>query len=163
MTATASKIDAILPKLARLLRRLGPGTTDGEIVATVYAMRSLLDKNGADFHDLTARIETPASGLHLEEMEELYSVAYAQAKQDLQQKRAKALAACGMRADGSQDWEAIAVYCQRRKTRLLPKHHEFIDDMAASMTWGREPSERQGKYLLSLFRQIGGKMREDDK
>ena len=29
------------------------------------------------------------------------------------------------------------------------------------MTWGREPaSDKQGKYLLSLFRQIGGRVRE---
>ena len=30
--------------------------------------------------------------------------------------------------------------------------------MASRMTWGREPTERQGKYLISLFRQLGGRM-----
>ena len=65
----------------------------------------------------------------------------------------------GRRFDGSTDWEAIALHVQREKQRLEPKHHQFVDDMASRMTGGgREPTERQGTYLLSLFRKIGGRI-----
>ena len=39
--------------------------------------------------------------------------------------------------DGKPTWEAVALFLQRNKHRLDPRHHEFIDDMAARTAWGR--------------------------
>ena len=39
--------------------------------------------------------------------------------------------------DGKPTWEAVALFLQRNKHRLDPKHHEFIDDMAARTAWER--------------------------
>ena len=74
-------------------------------------------------------------------------------------KQAEEQAVYGQRSDGSHDWEAISLFCQREKGRLDAKHHRFVDDMAARMVWGREPTEKQGKYLQSLFRQLGGRVK----
>jgi hypothetical protein len=61
-------------------------------------------------------------------------------------------------ADGKPDWDAVALFLQRNKNRLDLRHHEFVDDMASRTVWGREPTERQHKYLHSLFHKLGGQI-----
>lgn len=55
---------AIAPTLGKLIRRLG-SDHDGEIVATVYAIRRKLELEGRDLHDLanqiTARMGPPVT------------------------------------------------------------------------------------------------------
>jgi hypothetical protein len=58
-------------------------------------------------------------------------------------------------------WNDVALFLQRNKTRLDEKHHEFVDDMATRTVWGREPTERQHKYLHSLFFNWAGRLRRD--
>ena len=60
--------------------------------------------------------------------------------------------------DGKPDWTHVALYLQREKHRLDSKHHQFVDDMAARTVWKREPTEKQHKYLHSLFYQLGGRI-----
>jgi len=60
--------------------------------------------------------------------------------------------------DGTLEWTEVALYCQRQKQRLDPKHHKFIDDMASRTVYGREPTPNQHKYLHSLFYKLGGKI-----
>jgi hypothetical protein len=44
---------------------------------------------------------------------------------------------------------------------LRPKEREFIDDMAGRLQWvGREPTEKQGQWLLSIFFQLGGRRKQ---
>jgi len=45
---------------------------------------------------------------------------------------------------------------QQRAEQLEEKHREFIHDIASRTVW-REPTEKQGKYLFSLFLKLGGK------
>jgi hypothetical protein len=144
-------------KLADLIRRLGT-EHEGEAVATVRALGRTLASRGLTFTDLGDGLEKLATGgLTQSEMERIRDAAYAKGVLDAERKHAEDQAVYGLRPDGSHDWEEIALHCQRRKDRLEAKHHQFIDDMSARLVWGREPSEKQGKYLLSLFRQIGGR------
>jgi hypothetical protein len=53
----------------------------------------------------------------------------------------------------------MAMYCQQHLRRLDSKHHEFIDKMASTTVY-REPTEKQGKYLLSLFIGLGSGRRQ---
>jgi prophage maintenance system killer protein len=55
-------------------------------------------------------------------------------------------------------WEAVSLFLQRNKDRLEAKHHQFVDDMASRTVYGREPTEKQHKYLHSLFYKLGGKL-----
>jgi hypothetical protein len=52
----------------------------------------------------------------------------------------------------------MALWCQQRYDRLEGKHREFINDMAG-LTVRREPTEKQGKYLTSLYHKLGGQRR----
>jgi hypothetical protein len=145
-------------RLADLVRRLGT-EHDGEIIATVRALGRTLASRGLTFTDLGDGIEKLATGgLTQGEMERIRDTSYAKGVADTERRFAEGQAVYGLRPDGSHDWEEIALQCQRQKDRLEARHRQFIDDMASRMTWGREPtSEKQGKYLLSLFRQIGGR------
>ena len=60
--------------------------------------------------------------------------------------------------DGKPEWNDVALFLQRNKIRLDVKHHKFVDDMASRTVWGREPTERQHKYLHSFFFMLGGKI-----
>ena len=39
--------------------------------------------------------------------------------------------------------------------RLRDKEREFVDDMAGRTVW-REPTEKQGKWLKSIWFRLGG-------
>ena len=148
-------------RIADLIRRLG-SEYEGEIVATARALKRLLESRGVSFTDLGDGIEKLASGgLTQAAMEQIRDASYAKGIADTERKYAEAEGVYGLRPDGTTDWEAVALACQRRKDRIETKHHQFVDDMASRMTWGREPaSDKQGKYLLSIFRQIGGRVRD---
>jgi hypothetical protein len=49
----------------------------------------------------------------------------------------------------------MAHYVSLRAHKLDPKHHSFIDDMASRMVW-HESTEKQQKYLKSMFLKLGG-------
>jgi hypothetical protein len=61
--------------------------------------------------------------------------------------------------DGRPRWNAIALFCQKQQERLKPNEKEFIDDMAAQTMW-REPSEKQAKWILSIFIRLGGRIQQ---
>ncbi len=142
-------------RIADLIRRLGTNF-DGEKIATVNALERLLASHSVTFNDLGDGIEKLATG-GLEEaaMERIYAAARAEGLEEgKRQERAKS----GFGSEETPEWERIALYCQREKARIEARHHQFIDDMASRFVWGLEPSEKQGKYLLSLFRRIGGRL-----
>jgi hypothetical protein len=145
-------------KLAALIRMLG-AEHDGEILAAHGALKRHLATREVNFTDLGDAVEKLATGgLEEAEMTRLFEAGFAKGLIEAGRKQAEEQAVFGLRSDGSTDWEAIALHCQREKARIELKHHEFVDDMASRMAWGREPTEKQGKYLISLFRGIGGRI-----
>jgi hypothetical protein len=145
-------------KLADLVRRFGTDF-EGEVIAVWAALGRLLASRNVTFTDLGDEVEKLATGgLEEAELRRVFDAGYAKGAADAERKHAEAQAVFGLRPDGSPDWEAIALHCQRHKDRIEVKHHQFLDDMASRLSWGREPSDKQGKYLLSLFRGVGGRM-----
>ena len=146
-------------RIAALVRMLGT-TNDGEKIATVNALQRLLASRNTDLTDLGDAIERLATG-GLEEaaMQRIFDAGREREREEVERKLAESQAVYGLNPDGSPDWEAMALHCQRHVDRLEAKHHQFIDDMSGRLAWGSEPTEKQGKYLLSLFRQLGGRMR----
>jgi hypothetical protein len=145
-------------RVADLVRRFGTDF-EGEATATWRALNRLLAAHDVTFTDLGNGIEKLATGgLAEAAMKQLFDAGYAKGVEDTERKRLREEAVHGLKPDGSTDWEAVALYCQREKSRLEAKHHQFVDDMASRMTWGREPTDRQGTYLISLFRKLGGRM-----
>jgi hypothetical protein len=156
----SAQIKTYEQKLADLIRLLA-SDHDGEVIATTHALSRLLASRNADFNDLASAIESLATGgLEEAEMKRIFDAGRAEGARDAERSHAESEAVYDQRLDGSTDWEAISLFCQREKTRLNVRHHQFIDDMAARMTWGGEPIKKQGPYLLSLFRQLGGRMKK---
>ena len=146
-------------RIADLVRRFGTDF-EGEAVAVWQALKRLLTAHSVTFTDLGDAVEKLASGgLEEDAMKRIFDAGHAKGVEDAERKHAEAQAVFGLRSDGSTDWEAIALHCQKEKHRIEAKHRQFVDDMASRMTWGREPSEKQSKYLLSIFRQVGGRMK----
>jgi hypothetical protein len=135
---------------------------EGEAIAAWRALGRLLASRGVGFTELGDGIEKLATGgLEQGEMQRLFDAGYQKGLADSTRKQAEELTVYGQRLDGSHDWEAISLFCQREKARLEAKHHQFVDDMAGRMAWGGcEPTPKQGTYLLSLFRQLGGRMKK---
>jgi hypothetical protein len=145
-------------KIADLVRRLGTDH-EPEAVTVVRMLKRLLASQNVTFTDLGDAIEKLANGgLTQSAMEQIRDAGYAKGLADAEQKHAEAQSVYGLRPDGSTDWEAVALYCQRQKHRIEAAKHQFVDDMAARMSWGREPIGKQGPYLLSIFRQVGGRV-----
>jgi hypothetical protein len=157
--AVNAQVKTYEQKIADLIRRLGTDH-EPEAVTVVRMLKRLLASQNVTFTDLGDAIEKLANGSLTEQaIKQIYDAAYTKGVSDPERKHADAEGAYGLRPDGSTDWEAIALHCQQRKDRIEAKHHQFVDDMASRMTWGREPaSEKQGKYLLSIFRQAGGRI-----
>jgi hypothetical protein len=157
---TAPQEKSFETKVADLIRKLGTDF-EGEAVSTWGALKRLLATRGVNFNDLGAAIEKLATGgLEEAEMKRVFDVGRTQGLRDAERDRAEAGAVFGKRADGSTDWEAIALFCQRDLSRLRDaKEREFVNDMAARLTFpGREPTEKQATWLLAIFRRLGGRI-----
>jgi len=149
-------------RVGDLIRRLS-SASDGEIIATVYALRRVLESHGADVHALAAHVETANGGLTEEykqkiraEIENARAVGYAEGVKAAEARQHGTGAF--RNTDGKLEWTEVALFVQREKHRLDSKHHEFIDDMASRTAYLREPTLKQHKYLHSLFYKLGGKI-----
>jgi hypothetical protein len=148
-------------RLGDIIRRLC-SSNDGEIVATVYAMRRMLESVGADIHVLAEHVEnggglTEADKQKIRsEIENARAIGYAEGVKAAEAKQHGTGAF--RNTDGKLEWTEVALFVQREKHRLPEKHHEFVDDMASRTVYGREPTPRQHQYLHSLFHKLGGKI-----
>jgi hypothetical protein len=140
--------------LGDVMRRL-VSDQDGEVINAARQMRRILKEAKTDIHEVVAHIEN-GGGLTEAEMQKVYRAGFADGVQ------AEANKAHGINdfrnTDGKPDWDAVALFLQRKKHLLDPRHHKFVDDMASRTVWGREPTENQHKYLHSLFFKLGGKI-----
>jgi hypothetical protein len=143
-------------KLGDLVRRLS-SDSDGEIVATVRAMNRTLKSAGVDFHGMAEHIEA-ANGKSIseEKLQQVWDAACAWTIQQMENRQHGIDDFVG--TDGKPTWQAVALFLQRNMHRLDPKHHEFINKVAARTVWDDEPTERMHKYMHSLFYQLGGKI-----
>src|SRR5215831_18631292 len=134
--------------------RLFASNSDGDKIAAVYALERVLMGAGTDFNGLAHGIENLGKSTVVpdEIKKKIWDAAVQYTENRLH-------GADEFRStDGKPDWQSVALYCQRSKHRLDPKHHDFIDKVAAQTVYGREPTEKMHKYLKSLFYQLGGKI-----
>jgi hypothetical protein len=149
-------------RLGDIIRRLS-STSDGEIVATVHAMRRMLSSCGTDVHALADHVENGHGALTDADKEKIrVAIETARAEGYAEGVRAAESKQHGTGAfrntDGTLEWSEVALFVQREKHKLPRKHHEFIDDMASRTVYGREPTAKQHQYLHSLFFKLGGKI-----
>ncbi len=135
-------------KLGTFIRMLA-SERDGEVVAAARAIVRTLKAAGADIHVLADRVET-ANGSKLTdaEMRMLYDAGYGAGVRAAEAKQYGP--GNFYKVDGTPAWHKIARFCQHSRDRLREKERGFIDDMASRTVW-REPTERQAKWLRSIF------------
>jgi len=146
-------------RLAGCIRRL-LSDQHGEIAAAMASIQRMLT-SGADLHALAERIETPP-GLSESTKQEIRKAVedarVAGYAEGVRAAEAKQHGADAFHNTEGAEWMKVALYVQREKHRLPAQHHQFVDDMAARTVWEREPTDRQHRYLRSLFLKLGGKI-----
>jgi hypothetical protein len=144
----------IAGKLKPLIRLLS-SNQDGEVLNAVRALNRLLKANGSDIHAIADSIGQANGKLSEAEMRKLYDAGFEAGVRAVEDKQH------GdedfHNTDGTPSWHTIAVWCQRRDERLRDNEREFISSVAARTVY-REPTEKQAKWLKSIFYRLGGKM-----
>ena len=150
--------DALAPivtKLATFVHLLS-SDKEGEIVAAAHAIKRTLKSAGTDIHTLAERIEKPNGiGLTEAEMKKLYDAGFSAGMREAENRRYGS--ADFHNVDGTPHWHEIALFCQQHNDRLTVKEKPFVNDMAARTVW-REPTEKQAKWLKSIFLRLGGRI-----
>jgi hypothetical protein len=167
--AMDQKLDAVVPKLVRILGMLTSGA-DREVLTTVQAFFQVLTNAGLDIHVLRSRIEhgkcEEDGNLSASEMQKIYDAAYAKGHADgVEQGRRSAIIATAipMVIDSSDvgpgvngyTWIEIAHYCADNKHRVSrDRDREFIDSVFEQLASSRRPiSPPQAKWLRDIFKQ----------
>jgi hypothetical protein len=143
-------------KIAALVRLL-LSDKPGEVAAAAQAIGRALQAVGPDIvNTLADRIER-ANGSALSEanMKELYDAGYSDGRRDAENKQFGSADFCN--TDGTLQWHQIALYCQLHSNLLRGQEPTFINDMASRTVW-HEPTEKQAKWLRSIFLRLGGRI-----
>jgi hypothetical protein len=103
------------------------------VVATVRAIGRTLQSAGLDWHDLAVAISDPPKP----------RVVFVE--------RDAAPAAGGE----PETWQEIAKWCRAHDRGQLKQHErQFVNDMAARLVCGGEPTERQASWLRALYARL---------
>ena len=150
--------EPVAKRIAMLFRMLS-SNYEGEVLSAVAAMKRLFAAEGLAFNDIATVIESCNGEIE----ERKYSDSDAEIifargveKGRAEQTRVQAGSPEFYDADGRPRWNAIALFCQKNHQRLRPTEQGFVDDMAGNTLW-REPSEKQARWLLSIFLRLGGR------
>jgi hypothetical protein len=146
-------------KLASLIRMMGTAH-EGEALNAWRLTKRLLASHNVTFTDLGDGIERLATGgLEEAECKRLFYAGYAKGLHEAERKHSEDETVFGKNPDGSYAWLKIALYCQRNPSRLKNDWERgFVNDMAARLSAGRDPTSGQEPYLLAAFRRLGGRI-----
>jgi hypothetical protein len=155
-----SNLSPIVPQIAKLVRLLATDN-DGERQAAVNAIERKLGSVDASFHDLADLIEKPNGngGLSQDQMQEVYSAGFHDGVMKAENNRFNDNETF-RDADGKPSWQTMAKYCLGQVDRLYQESaRKFVCDMASRSAGIREyiPSEKQLRWLTSVYYKLGGK------
>jgi len=146
-------------RLAAMFRLLG-SDHEGEVLAAVAAMKRMLGAEGLSINDISTVLES-CNGL-IEEKK--YSDADAEVifnrgiERGIEKSRAERdLPLDFFDTDGQPRWHEIALFCQRNVGRLKRENErDFVNDQVG-WTSSREPTQKQGQWLMAIFLKLGGR------
>ena len=143
----------VADKLGKFIRLLTP-VRDGEVVAAARAMVRTLEGAGADIHDLAESIGASlANGKKFTEADprEIYERGVAAGRHAAGQ----AQPATYRNTDDGPPWHAIACECAAHPDRLRnQRERDFVADMVRWTTRGGQPTEKQAKWLRSIYGRV---------
>ena len=154
--------EPIAKRIAKLFRMLS-SDYDGEVLAAARRMKQQLVGEGLSFNDIATVIENCNGEIEERkysdsDAELIFAKGVEKGRKEEANKRD--LPPAFYDADGQPRWNAVALFCQQHHQRLGQKEQQFIDDMAGKTMW-REPTEKQGKWLLSIFIRLGGRRNQE--
>jgi hypothetical protein len=154
-----SDLATITGKLGRYVKLLA-SDKDGEVLAAARTIVRTLKTAGADIHVPAEHIEgrnnnnNGTAKLTDAKMRKLYDAGYrdglhaAETKQQLDEDGFRS-------AIPTPSAHEMALWCRERDDRLNPREGDFINQMASGTVW-RQPTEKQLKWLKSIFLKLGG-------
>jgi hypothetical protein len=141
-------------KVAKLLRLLG-SDVDGEVVAAARALVRTLKNAGSCLHELADTLEGGGK-ISQADMAKLYDAGFEAGRAEGVRVTENSLHGPDeFRNIGEPTFHEMAMYCQKRISRIEAKHHDFSVKMCG-LTLRYEPSPAQAKYLQSMFLKAGG-------
>lgn len=127
---------------------------DGEVVAAAHAVVRVLKSTGKDIHALAEHTERMnGGGLSEAEMKKIYDAGYDAGVRAVENKQHGDF----HNVDGLPSWHETSLFCQQHSDRLRGRELAFVNDMAARTVWC-EPTEKQAKWLRSIFHRLGGRL-----
>jgi hypothetical protein len=151
----ADVLAPIVGKLAACIRMLS-SDKDGDVVNAARGLVRMLKGAGADIHALAERVENANGGkLTDAEMKKLYDAGFQAGLRVGENKQHGS--GDFHNVDGTPDWHEVARFCQQHDSRLRENERQFVNDMASRSVW-REPTEKQAKWLRSIFFRLGGRI-----
>jgi hypothetical protein len=156
--AVLAMTDVLTPianKLAACIRMLS-SDKDGDVVNAARGLVRMLKGVGADIHVLAERVEKSNGGVLTDaEMHKLFDAGYQAGVRAVENKQHGS--GDFHNVDGTPAWTEIALFRQQNNDRLRENERTFVNDMAARSVW-REPTEKQSKWLRSIFYRLGGRL-----
>jgi hypothetical protein len=156
----SAKRKNVIERTADLFRLL-ESPFDAEVLGAISAMKRLFQSEGLSFADIATVIAN-----HQGEIEEKkYSDADAEiifkkgmekGREEAQRNNPSMLSGEFYDQNGEPRWIEIALWCAQHGARLRPKEQEVVDDMCGRVQY-RIPTEKQAKWLLSIFLKLGGR------
>ena len=148
----------VAKRIAAVLKRMLSSDFDGEIHASVQALKQVLARAGLSYHDLAVAIENygEAGVVEIEQRKYTDSDAKAIFQRGIEKGRKESggriLSVDFFDDDGEPRWMEIAVFCQNdpAKLALKPNEQQFIEEMPAKLRW-RNPTPPMGGFMLSIF------------
>jgi hypothetical protein len=116
-----------------------------------------LKSAGLDIHALAERIEQADGNGKIGEadMRRLYDAGFAAGIAIAESRNAAGDGFYNL--DGTTTPEAMAAWCRRHGDRLGEREQEFIAGVSSRIVYG-EPTEKQAKWLRSIFLRTGGRL-----
>ena len=152
--ARAQKLDALMPKLEKVLRMLVNGS-DGEVVNAVRLGRVILAGVGLDFHIIIERLLLST----VAEMRKPYDQGYAKGRAEgvAEGRRSAMQAIVPLNGIGSGNgingysWMQVAMHCASNSHVFREKDRAFVVSMPRKIQMYGDPSPKQADWLGDLF------------
>ena len=144
---------SIASKLGKLIRMLS-SSQDGEVLGAARAIVRTLANAGLDVHALAAGIGADDKKFSEEEAREIYQHGVAEGRWVAEQERSGPFFR-NVNLNDEPSWHDIACECAARGAQLRDdRERKFVSDMVRWTVHGGSPTEKQAKWLRSIYARI---------
>jgi hypothetical protein len=139
----------IAGKVGKLIRLLA-SDRDGEVLAAVHGIKRTLESGGLDMHALADGIE----GANSKKFTEQDAIEIYQRGVEDGRRAAEQNGTVSFSTVGEPSWNDIARECEAHAAQLTSREQEFVRDMCGWTVNGGTPTEKQAKWLRSIWTRV---------